>query len=116
MKLIAFLLCFLMSSTAAATTSLFFTGDGYSIYMEIGHDEKPGVASLSVRTPDTAQRIVLRRNFEVLEFDVPRRRLLIRFVKQEPGQPDSFTLDVEGERAKLTTGGKEIISDFSWFM
>lgn len=100
-----------------ATTSLGFSGGGYSISMEIGHDVEAVVASLRVHTPRAPKGVFLYGNFTTEVFDVPNQRLLIRFEqREEDAEPDSFTLNVEGEEATLRIDGETIVAPFYWFM
>jgi hypothetical protein len=94
-----------------ATTSLSFNGGGYSISMEIGHDDEPVVSSLKVHTPRTPEGALLRGNFTTEAFDAKGQVLRIRFIQQDPREePESFTLSVEGDVATLHIGDRIIVS------
>lgn len=111
------LACFLCASTAGATTSLGFGADGYSISMEIGHDQVPVVASLKVHTPRAPGGVLLRGNFTTTVFDPGRRLLSLRFEQTSAGaEPGSFRLDVGGHDATLRIDGRVITGHFSWEM
>jgi hypothetical protein len=116
-RLLAFCFLFAWVNTSNATTSLSFNGEGYDISMEIGHDVKPVVASLNVRTPRAPQGIQLYGNFKTETFDTKKRTLLIRFTQKEKGkEPGSFTLTVEGDVGTLRIDDRVIRSPFSWEM
>jgi hypothetical protein len=116
-RLLAFCFLFVWASTSSATTSLSFNGDGYDISMEIGHDVKPVVASLYVRTPRVSQGVHLYGNFKTEIFDIKKRALLIQFTQKEKGkEPGSFTLTVEGDVGTLRIDDQVITSPFNWEM
>lgn len=116
-RLLAFCFLFAWVNTSNATTSLSFNGEGYDISMEIGHDVKPVVASLNVRTPRAPQGVHLYGNFKTEVFDVKKRALLIQFAQKEKGkEPGSFTLTVEGDVGILRIDDRVITSPFSWEM
>lgn len=105
----------LAMAIAQATTSLWFEGGGYWLDMEIGHADRPVVASITFHAPGDSRGVVLRDSYEVERFDVDLRKLDIEYKGSDPCVKP-FTLVVRGEHAVLRTGGVRIESGFSWFM
>ncbi len=100
--------------SASSTTTLSFDGGGYWLSMEIGHGQRPGIASVRFHSPGDAKGVVLRGNYKVEVFDTQREVLVLRYeggdVRVKP-----FTLTVRGKKA-LRTERRTIDSEFSWFM
>ncbi len=105
----------LVAVVASATTTLSFYGQGYWLSMEIGHDVRPEVASISFHAPGDKQGVVLRGNYEVEVFDTRREVLVLTYKGGDP-RVEPFTLVVRGNKAALTIGNQRIESQFSWFM
>lgn len=105
----------LAASVATATSSLSFHGDGYRLSLEIGHDERAEVASVTFHAPGDAEGVVLRGNFDAEEFDTRRQVLVLRYAGGDP-RVEPFTLVVRGDQATLQVGRERIESEFSWFM
>jgi hypothetical protein len=98
-----------------ATSSLSFVGGGYWLNMEIGHDDRPAVASITFHAPGDAQGVLLRGNYQVVSFDTDRRELIIEY-KGSDARVEPFVLAVRGDKAILRVGGARIESLFSWLM
>ena len=105
----------LFCGAAQATSSLSFNGGGYFLNMEIGHVERPVIASITVHRPGDSKGVVLRGNFVAEIFDTTAKQMRVTYKGGDPRVPP-FTLVVEGEAATLTIDGKNIRSAFSWFM
>jgi hypothetical protein len=105
----------LATFVASATSSLSFSGDGYWLSMEIGHDDRPVVASVSFHPPGDAKGVVLRGNFDVDVFDTDRKVLVLDYQGGDP-RVEPFTLVVRGDKAILSIHDERIESEFSWFM
>ncbi|MGH8028283.1 MAG: hypothetical protein ACREO0_16325 [Pseudoxanthomonas sp.] len=116
----AFILLMSVVAPARATGSLSFEGGGYWLEMEIGHTEAPVIASIRFHRPDDPNGIILPRKQVVVEtFDTKRRVLVLRFAGSGDagaGAAEPFTLSVNGERATLQVGAREISSQFDWSM
>lgn len=100
---------------AQATTSLWFEGGGYWLDMEIGHTDRPVVASITFHAPWDSRGVVLRDNFKVASFDTDRKDLIIEYTGVDP-RVGPFTLVVHGDEAILRIGHVRIESGFDWFM
>ena len=100
---------------AYATSSLSFQGGGYWLDMEIGHADRPVVASIDFHAPGDSQGVVLRDNYKVASFDTGRKYLSIEYSGSDP-RVQPFTLIVHGEKAILRIGRTRIESRFDWFM
>jgi hypothetical protein len=113
--LLALLFAAFPAFPAFSTTTLSFDGGGYWLSMEIGHDQRPGIASVSFPSPGDTKGVVLRGNYKVEVFDTQREVLVLRYeggdVRVKP-----FTLTVRGTKATLRTERRTIESEFSWFM
>jgi len=105
----------LIAAIVHATSSLWFEGGGYWLDMEIGHTDRPLVASVNFYAPGNSQGVVLRDNFNVARFDTDRKDLVIEYAGDDPRVPP-FTLVVHGEKAILRIGNARIESAFDWFM
>ncbi|WP_228885527.1 hypothetical protein [Stenotrophomonas rhizophila] len=105
----------LLCSMAHATTSLSFHGGGYSLYMEIGYDQRPEIASITVHRPGDRQGVVLRGNYQVKAFDTAGRKMEVVYAGADP-RVEPFTLVVDDEAATLTIAGARRESGFSWLM
>ena len=105
----------LFCGPAQATSSLSFDGGDYLLNMEIGHVERPVIASITVHRPGDSKGVVLRGNFVAEVFDTNTRQMRVIYKGGDPRVPP-FTLVVKGEAATLSIDGKTIRSAFSWFM
>jgi hypothetical protein len=105
----------LISLAAYATSSLWFEGGGYWLDMEIGHTDRPVIASVNFHAPGDSQGVVLRDNFKVASFDTGRKDLIIEYTGSDP-RVQPFTLTVHGEKAILRIGHTRIESGFDWSM
>lgn len=105
----------LFCSAAHATSSLSFNGGDYWLDMEIGHDERPVIASITVHKPGDSKGVVLRSHFVVETFDTTTRQMRVTYKGGDP-RVRPFTLVVKGEAATLSIDGVKIRSRFSWFM
>lgn len=99
----------------SSTTTLSFVGEGYWLSMEIGHDQRPEVASVSFHSPGDKQGVVLRGNYKVEVFDTEREVLVLTY-KGADARVKPFTLTVRGTKATLRIERRTIESEFSWFM
>lgn len=113
-RLLALALLFATFS-ASSTTTLSFDGGGYWLSMEIGHDQRPGIASVSFHSPGDAKGVVLRGNYNVEVFDTQREVLVLTY-KGADARVKPFTLTVRGTKATLRIERRTIESEFSWFM
>ena len=106
----------LLCGVAHATSSLSFEGGGYWLDLEIGHTDRPVVASVKFHRPGDSKGVVLRGNFSVDSFDTDRKELTLIYKGGNP-QVEPFTLSVRGDTATLRiSGAEEIVSAFDWFM
>lgn len=110
-------LAFAPARLAHATSSLGFSGGGYSLNLEIGYDKRPVIASVFLDQPGDKGQFVPRQRVRVEEFDTQRRRLKLHYTATDkaPGIP-SFTLVMTETQATLTLGGRRIVSKANWEM
>lgn len=114
----ALVLAFAPTRSAHATSTLQFNGEGYSVDLEIGDDERPVISTVRIGQPgDKDYRSVPRQQVRVKEFDTQRKRLELHYTAtdQAPGIP-SFTLVMTATEATLTLEGRRIVSKASWEM
>jgi hypothetical protein len=109
------LLYFFINSSAQATSSLSFNGEGYSLGLEIGTTDRPVIASIDFLAPGIRPSVVLRTGLLVKTFDVKRRELLLVYNGSDPRVPP-FILSVHTDKAILEIDGKRLQSKFSWEM
>lgn len=105
----------LATFSVSSTTTLSFAGEDYWLSMEIGHDQRPTIASVSFHAPGDSKGVVLRGNYEVEVFDTRREMLVLRY-KGADARVKPFTLTVRGDKAALRIDRRTIESEFSWFM
>lgn len=105
----------LLCTVAQATSSLSFFGGGYTLYFEIGHDQRPVIASITVHQPGADGDVVLRGNYVVETFDTTARQMRLVYAGADP-RVAAFTLVVDGETATLHVAGRRIDTAFDWFM
>jgi hypothetical protein len=112
---LATLLAMLFGTPVHATSTLAFEGGGYSMTFEIGHTDRPVIASIHFYEPGDTKGVVLRESFQVRTFDTKRKALRLVYSGRDQRVPP-FTLVVHANTSTLSIGGKRIASTFSWEM
>ncbi|WP_369981958.1 hypothetical protein [Xanthomonas bundabergensis] len=82
---------------------------------EIGHTDRPVIASIHFYEPGDTKGVVLREDFQVRTFDTKRKELLLIYAGRDKRVPP-FTLVVHSDTSTLSIGRKRIGSTFSWEM
>lgn len=101
---------------AHATSSLSFEGGGYSIELEIGETERPGIAAVRFHAPGDRRGVVLPpRLIRVEAFDPGRQVLVLHYSGGESGVA-AFTLSAHQQTATLQSGSQRVVSRFNWDM
>ncbi len=112
----ALALWLLLALPSAATTSLMFSAEDYSVDLEIGHVDKAVVASVKFYGPQAQQGILLPyKDWKVEVFDTKRKVLLLRHRGGHSAAP-AFVLSVQGNRTVLTIGKRRMHSSANWEM
>jgi len=114
----AVLALFFPVTAAHASDSLYFSGGGYWVDLEIGQTEVPVVASVRFHRPGDPKGVVLSHKHVIVEvFDTRRQMLVLRFVGSDGADAvEPFTLSANREQAVLQIGAQRVVSKFSWDM
>jgi hypothetical protein len=108
----------LAATSAQATSSLSFEGQGYLVDIVVGDASTPIIASLGVAQPASRQIVSLPMHLVRVEiFDSRQKVLLLRFSNRgDATLPESFLLTVKGDVGTLKIGGKPVAGRFDWGM
>lgn len=106
------------SGGAFATGSLSFESAGYVLDFEIGQQERPVLAGVSVAAPGAGSNSMLRPpHLVVVAFDTKAKILLVRY--RNPGNsklPPDFELSVRGSEGILKLPNRSVTGRFNWEM
>lgn len=110
----AWLILWLASASAYASSSLSFEGSGYWIDLEVGADREASIASVRFHAPDDRIGVILpRAEWHVETFDSGQRVLELQHTAGRSGVAP-FRLSVRQENATLTIRDRTIVAPFDW--